>query len=144
MASREHLMSNERQAANAGALDGPLTKEQISTLRELLGIVADSLKKGGVPFRWGEGVRIRWTKLLGRAGVVLMTRTALARQGLEPKRGAKPVGTAYFGAPLQVQAGLYVLGVQTRPKPAAANPPLLRDGEASASANPRRRGPHGP
>lgn len=118
-----------------------LTRDQITKLRELLVVIEDCLKNKHA-FRWGEGVRIRWTKLLQRAGVELMTRTALARLGEEPKRGSKPVGTAYFGAPLQVQAELFIRGVQTRPKATAANPPVLRDGEASATANHRRRGPH--
>ena len=96
----------------------PLTRKQILKLYELLREVEGSLRyKRG--FRWGQGVRGTWTKLLKRAGIILLTRTALAKRGLEPKRGAVPVGTAYFGAPLKVHAELFVLGVQTRKKPGA-------------------------
>lgn len=120
-----------------------LTRKQITRLRELLGVLDESLTNKTM-FRWGEGARVLNTRLLRRAGVELMTKTALAKTGLEPKRGQKPVGTGYFGVPLQVHAELYLVGVQTKPRALPRNPAANRDDEASAATNQRRSGHHGP
>ena len=49
-------------------------------------------------------------------GIVLVTITAAAKRGHKPKRGVVPVVLAYFGAPLQRYAGLFILHIQTRPE----------------------------
>lgn len=91
-------------------------REHILRLHELLGIVLKGLD--GHPFTWGNGQRLAWTPLLKEAGVTLVTKTQIEKRGMKLKRGAKPVGCAYFGAPIQRYADLYVLEVQcVKPKP---------------------------
>lgn len=91
-------------------------RRRIQRLHELLGTVLKGLD--GQPFTWGNGQRMAWTPILREAGVNLVTKTQIEKRGLRLKRGAKPVGWAYFGAPIQRYADLYVLEVQcVKPKP---------------------------
>ena len=121
--------------------DAPLTLSQMRRLHALLQLLLTCMHNKE-RFRWGEGCRVQWTRLLASAGVHLMTKTALAKQGLEPKRGCSPVGTGYFGAPLKVHAELFIKGIQTRPAAGGRAPLSKTYGEASARPTPRRGGPH--
>lgn len=85
-------------------------------------MVIDGLN--GQPFSWGEGERNAYTKILAEVGVTLVSKSAIARAGRELKRGAGPVGAAYFGAPIKRMAELYVLECQTK----------LRNAKAASSA----------
>lgn len=105
-----------------------LSRSQLARLAQLLTDLAAALVNRQ-PLRWGEGNRLQWTRLLRRAGVVLLTRTQLRRQRHEPKRGAAAVVLGYFGAPIQRHAELYILDVQTRliHRELTASAPARRD-----------------
>lgn len=68
---------------------------------------------GAKPFYWGETEGQSKMAWLARAGFVLVSKTKLEKGGHQLKKGAKPVGRVYYGAPLKVKADLYLLGVQT-------------------------------
>lgn len=102
-----------QRAAQRLSAQCPLTRAQLSRLRALLGAIEDGLKNGA-KFRWSQGERELNMRLLSRAGAELMTKTGLAKAGLVLKRGQQPLGTAYYGAPLQLHAELYLVGVQTK------------------------------
>lgn len=70
--------------------------------------------KGEHPFSWGHTERQAKMYLLRRLGFVLVSKSKLEKGGHELKRGAKPLGKAYYKAPLKLYADLYLLGVQTR------------------------------
>lgn len=92
-----------------------MSKKRIERIHELTGIVLDGLN--GNTFSWGDGQRTSWVPILREIGITLITKTQIQKRGLVLKRGAKPVGTAYFGAPIKRYADLYVLEVQcTKPK----------------------------
>lgn len=78
------------------------------TLKELLDGAT-----GAKPFRWGEYEREQKVWLLSQIGFVLVSKTKLEKGGHRLKKGAKPVGAAYYGSPLRLYADLYLLGVQT-------------------------------
>lgn len=61
---------------------------------------------------WGQGERIAHTKTLASIGITLVTKTQIEKRGYTLKRGQKPVVNAYFGAPIQAYAELYVLEIQ--------------------------------
>lgn len=114
---------------------GPLlSRMQLSRLADLLALIERALSEKRPVFHWCDGARKPWTRLLRQAGVVLMTPTAMLRRGHEPKRGARPVGTAYFGAPIKQDGELYVWGLQTRPRPGVAGG--RRTDENSGGPNP--------
>lgn len=90
--------------------------DRIQRLQELLKSVIQGLD--GLPFTWGNGQRMAWVPMLKEAGVTLITKTQIEKCGYRLKRSAKPVGCAYFGAPIKAHIDLYVLEVQcTKPKP---------------------------
>lgn len=66
------------------------------------------------PLVWSQSVQRPWVRLLRQVGVVLLSKTQLRRQRHEPKRGARPVVLAYFGAPISQHCELYILDVQSR------------------------------
>lgn len=68
----------------------------------------------GRPFNWGAGEREAYTKIAAAVGITLVTKTAAARRGYSLKRGARPVGCGYWGAPLKKHADLYILECQCR------------------------------
>lgn len=113
-----------------------LSRSQLVRLAQLLTELAAALVNKQ-PLRWGEGNRLQWTRLLRKAGVVLLTRTQLRRQRHEPKRGASAVVLGYFGAPIQRHAELYILDVQTRLIRRPLTPAEGARGEATG--NPGRR-----
>lgn len=80
--------------------------------------VADEIVDGlqGRPFRWGDGTYSGKRRLLEELGVTLATETRLRKIGRTVKRGARPVGSIYFPAPIQRQADVYVLECQTKPE----------------------------
>lgn len=90
-------------------------KQRIERLYELISTVLAGLE--GNRFAWGNGQRLAWVPLLREAGITLVTKTQIEKRDLVLKRNAKPVGSAYFGAPIKRYADLYVLEVQTtKPK----------------------------
>jgi hypothetical protein len=64
---------------------------------------------------WGSGKRVTYTRLLREMGVELVTKTAAKRRGHEIRRRQHPIALAYFNAPIQRTAELYIVGIQTRP-----------------------------
>lgn len=83
--------------------------------------VAGEIQRGlnGTPFHWNgtEGeYNVMWAEQMG---IHLITETQIKKRGYRLKRGAKPVGARYFGAPISRSAALYVLECQAtkvRPK----------------------------
>lgn len=66
----------------------------------------------GNPFYWDDGPRIQYQKKLKNCGITLLTKTALKKKGYRLKRGAEPVGSAYFGSPIKNIGELYILECQ--------------------------------
>ncbi len=64
---------------------------------------------------WGDGERSNAIQLLDELGIVLVSKTGAGKRGHVVKFRQVPVAVAYFGAPLQRHADLYILGIQTRP-----------------------------
>jgi hypothetical protein len=95
-----------------------LSKNEMIRLRDTLNEVIRGL--GGKPFKWNGSERARRRRLLEAADVRVMTRTGIAKAGHRLKRGAKPIGQVYFGAPLSRYAEVFLLDVQTTPKPEGA------------------------
>lgn len=92
-----------------------MSKKRIEQLHSLTGMVLKGLN--GNPFNWGDTQRKSWIPILKKIDITLVTKTQIEKQGLILKRGAKPVGTAYFGSPIKKYADLYVLEIQcTQPK----------------------------
>ena len=82
--------------------------------RALLAEIVSGLR--GQPFHWGEGESSSKQGMLAPAfGVTLLTRIGVGRAGLDLKRGAKPVGAIYFGAPIQRTSDVFVMQCQTKP-----------------------------
>ena len=88
------------------------SRHDLTVLRELLDAVLNGLE--GRRFQWSEGKRRPFTRRLRSAGITLVTLSAAKERGYSLKRGASPVGTGYFGAPIQRQANLYVLELHFR------------------------------
>ena len=86
--------------------------------------VAAAVRYGlqGHPFLWPEWARKLHVPVAAQMGCTLVTATALAKLGHQLKRGARPVGRAYWGAPLKRHADLYVLEVQTTKNKKADRP----------------------
>jgi hypothetical protein len=83
---------------------------RLESVREVSRQIQAGLR--GTPFHWNgtEGeYNVAWAELLG---LHLVTETQIKKRGYRLKRGAKPVGSRYFGAPISRQALLYVLECQ--------------------------------
>ncbi len=91
----------------------PMSAEKLKVRRELLAQIDDALRQR-VTLAWGDGNRRTWTPVLRGLGVALVSKTKAEQLGHRIRRGAVPVVNAYFGAPLQRHADLYLLGAQTR------------------------------
>jgi hypothetical protein len=65
-------------------------------------------------FHWGDGERQAYTVKAAALGATLVSRNQIKKQGYELKRNAKPVGTAYFGAPIQRATDLFILESQCK------------------------------
>lgn len=66
----------------------------------------------GSQFVWNgtEGeYNVQWA---AEMGLTLITETQVKKRGYRLKRGVKPVGWRYFGAPISKQRALYVLECQ--------------------------------
>ena len=81
-------------------------RERVATTRHWLDVLERAMA-GEQPFRLGEAKRLSFMKTLESLGIELMTTTQAKRSGLKPRRGQKPLGTAYYGAPLQINAPLW-------------------------------------
>jgi hypothetical protein len=89
-------------------------KAQLQRIQMVAQLIINGL--GGKPFRWGDSERSAWQALVEhRLGITLVTATGAKKRGYRLKAGVKPVGEAYYGAPLQIYADLYVLECQCVP-----------------------------
>lgn len=66
----------------------------------------------GNRFSWGQGQRRAWVPILAKIGIILVTKTQINKRGYRLKRNQKPVGTVYFGAPIQCNAEVFILEIQ--------------------------------
>lgn len=85
-------------------------KRRLDCYRDVAGQIQRGLD--GVPFYWNgaEGTyNVAWAEQMG---IHLVTETQIKKRGYRLKRGAKPVGRRYFGAPISRSALLYVLECQ--------------------------------
>lgn len=87
-------------------------KKRLETRIRLLQMLTDGL--AGKPFQWGEGESMNYFPIARQLGCTLKTKTAIERAGMALKRNAKPVGSAYFGAPIQKQCDLYIVEAQAK------------------------------
>jgi hypothetical protein len=81
----------------------------------LASTIAAGLRANLPAFSWGQGEAGAKGCLLADFGIRLVTVSGAKKFGHEIKPGLKPIGSRYFGAPIQQQCDLYVFGVQTRP-----------------------------
>jgi hypothetical protein len=98
----------------------PLTTTRLARLADLLGLIVKELgvelaKHDSHPLSWSDGTGTTYIRILREAGVELVTEPAARRRGHVLRRGAEPVATKYFRAPIASPGALYVLDVQTRP-----------------------------
>lgn len=105
----------------------------LDTYRECANLIIAGLTHGPA-FAIGETKRQSLTTHAAHMHLTIVTLTGAKRFGYRPKANIKPIGTGYFGAPLQRDADLYVLECQFVPV-----------AEAQARANPIERAefPHG-
>lgn len=75
--------------------------------------IREALESGN-PFTWSEGQRRWFTPLAVDMGVTLVTQAQAKEKGYRLKRGAQPVGRAYFRR-VNSHLGLYVLECQCVP-----------------------------
>ncbi len=94
-----------------------MTRQTTSTfLRTLdrqidyLTAVRDGLR--GHPFAYGDGAGSAAKRALAALGITLVTATWLAERGYVLNRGAQPVGSVYFPAPISRSCPVYVLECQ--------------------------------
>jgi hypothetical protein len=83
-----------------------LKRRMESTARWMM-VLEDGLR--GAPHSLGLGEADAFEKSLAKLGVVFLSKTKAAKQGLELRRGAKPVVRRYYGAPISDWKDLYVL-----------------------------------
>jgi hypothetical protein len=76
--------------------------------------VASAISRGlaGDPFTWTGGELENYRPKAKAMGATLVTKTKLKRDGYRLKKGAQPVGSGYFFAPISRDAALYVLECQ--------------------------------
>ncbi|MGB3205197.1 MAG: hypothetical protein WBB28_09430 [Crinalium sp.] len=86
------------------------TKTDLIRLQKLINSVVLGL--GGKPFAWGEGQRRSWVPILRKIGITLVSNSRIEKLGYRLKRNAQPVGSAYYGAPIQRIVDLYFLELQ--------------------------------
>lgn len=67
--------------------------------------------KEGKPFHW-KGSESHLVDVAASMGLTIITRSRAEKAGYTLKRGQKPVGTIYFGAPISKTAAVYVLECQ--------------------------------
>lgn len=83
---------------------------------ELASLIAKGLRANARAFSWGQGEAGAKGNLLADLRINLVTANAAKKLGHEIKPRMNPIGSRYYGAPIQNQCDLYVFGVQTRPK----------------------------
>lgn len=86
---------------------------QLATYIHVAEMLRDGLA-GRRRFQWGDGERQAYTVKAAAIGATLLTRNQIKKRGYELKRNVKPVGTAYFGAPIQKAAELFILECQCK------------------------------
>jgi hypothetical protein len=87
-----------------------LTKKQLIRLHQLTDTILQGLE--GKPFHWGQGERWAYTPMLTKIDVTLVTRNRIDKLGYRLKKSQEPVGTTYFGTPIDKQADVFVLEIQ--------------------------------
>lgn len=108
------LVETVRQTRAARAL--PITsKAMLGNRIWLLQLVQRRLDGKTTAPDWSEGLRVTYTRMLRGLGLTLITSTAATKRGLRVKRGAQPIATGYFGAPIQRQADLFIAELQCSP-----------------------------
>jgi hypothetical protein len=75
-----------------------------------LAAVLDGLR--GKPFSWGDGAATAAKRHLADLHITLVTSSWLDKRGYVLNRGAKPVGTIYFPAPISSSCAVYALECQ--------------------------------
>lgn len=61
---------------------------------------------------WSNGGMKNYVRMLREMGITLVTKTQAKKMGYRMKRGAQPVASGYFTAPISQQCDLYVLECQ--------------------------------
>lgn len=89
-----------------------LKRRMASTARWMM-VLEDGLK--GAPHSLGKGEADAMEKALVKLGVRFLSRTRATKEGLELRRGAKPVVRRYYGSPISDWKDLYCLE-QFKPK----------------------------
>lgn len=89
-------------------------KHRVSSTIRWMTILQEGLD--GNPQTLGLAAGDAFQKCLEKYGIRLLTMTKAAGEGLELRRGARPVARRYFGAPISDWADLYV---QEQFRPAA-------------------------
>ena len=76
--------------------------------------IVDAISRGlsGQPFHWTNGEFEAYRPKAYVMGFTLVTKTRIEKTGYRLKRGARPVGTAYFRSPISRDIDLYVLECQ--------------------------------
>lgn len=94
------------------------TRDKLRRRVELLSDIQNALLQRR-RLSWGSGERVSKSGMLRDVGLDLVSRTAAGKRGHVIKRGQKAVVLAYFGAPLQRYADLFIFGIQTKIRPKA-------------------------
>lgn len=94
-------------------------KKRLETRIRLLQVLTDGL--AGKTFSWGQGEAKNYFPMAASLGCTLRTKTAIERMGLILKPKAKPVGYAYYGAPIQEHCALYIVEVHATIKEEKTN-----------------------
>lgn len=85
-------------------------KQRLDRFKDVAGQIQRGLD--GDRFYWNGaegGYNVMWAEQMG---LHLITETQIKKRGYRLKRGAKAVGSRYFGSPISRQALLYVLECQ--------------------------------
>ena len=83
-----------------------LKRRMESTARWMM-VLEDGLR--GTPHSLGLGEAEAFEKSLAKLGVRFLSKTRAGKEGLELRRGAKPVVRRYYGTPISDWKDLYVL-----------------------------------
>jgi hypothetical protein len=82
-------------------------RRRMASIARWTKVLEDGLN--GRPHSLGDGEGRAFSKRMSELGIELYSKSRAQKEGLSPKRGAKPVVTRYFSAPIQKDIGLYVL-----------------------------------
>lgn len=81
-------------------------KRRMASMARWMMVLEDGLN--GIPHSLGDGEGMAFKKRMAELGVSLYSETKAKKEGMKPRRGAKPVVRCYYGAPIQSYIGLYV------------------------------------